>query len=385
MSEVVIVAATRSAMGKAVKGGLSAARPDELGGAILKSLLNKVPTLNPVDIEDIITGCAMPEGEQGLNVSRLISFLAGVPNSVSAITVNRFCGSSMSALHYGAQGIMTGFGDVFVALGIESMTKVPMGGFNPLPSKKLYDMMPEAYISMGKTAENLANKYSISREEQDNFALLSHQKAAKASNSGKFENEITPYLFTDELGVEQNFYKDDNIRENTTLESLGKLKPAFDKSGSVTAGNSSPLTDGAAGLILMSSEKAKELFLQPLAKIISMSTAGVAPEIMGIGPVPAVQKALKRAKMELSNIDFIELNEAFAAQSIAVIKELNLPIEKININGGAIALGHPLGASGARIITTLLNMLKQNNGTIGLATMCIGGGQGVATIIERLL
>ena len=385
MDNVAIVAASRTAMGKANKGGLAASRPDEFAAEVAKDLLKKVaPAVKPGDLEDVLTGCAMPEGEQGLNISRLISFLAGIPNHVAASTVNRFCGSSMSTIHYAAQGIMTGYGDIFMALGVESMTKVPMGGFNPLPSKKLYDMMPEAYISMGITAENLAVKYNISRQEQDEFAVASHLKAAKAIKEGKFKNEIVPFETVNLKGEKIIFDTDDNVRPNSSVESLAKLKPVFDKNGTVTAGSSSPLTDGAAGVILMSEKKAKDLGLKPLARIKSMAVAGVAPEIMGIGPVPSTQKALKRAGMTLNDIDFIELNEAFSAQSLAVIKELGIDTSKLNMNGGAIALGHPLGASGARIITTLINVLEQYDGTTGLATMCIGGGQGVATIIERI-
>jgi len=385
MDNVVIVAASRTAMGKANKGGLAASRPDEFAAEVAKDLLKKVaPAVKPGDLEDVLTGCAMPEGDQGLNISRLISFLAGIPNHVAASTVNRFCGSSMSTIHYAAQGIMTGYGDIFMALGVESMTKVPMGGFNPLPSKKLYDMMPEAYISMGITAENLAVKYNISRQEQDEFAVASHLKAAKAIKEGKFKNEIVPFETVNLKGEKIIFDTDDNVRPNSSVESLAKLKPPFDKNGTVTAGSSSPLTDGAAGVILMSEKKAKDLGLKPLARIKSMAVAGVAPEIMGIGPVPSTQKALKRAGMTLNDIDFIELNEAFSAQSLAVIKELGIDTSKLNMNGGAIALGHPLGASGARIITTLINVLEQYDGTTGLATMCIGGGQGVATIIERI-
>ena len=385
MDNVAIVAASRTAMGKANKGGLAASRPDEFAAEVAKDLLKKVaPAVKPGDLEDVLTGCAMPEGEQGLNISRLILFLAGIPNHVAASTVNRFCGSSMSTIHYAAQGIMTGYGDIFMALGVESMTKVPMGGFNPLPSKKLYDMMPEAYISMGITAENLAVKYNISRQEQDEFAVASHLKAAKAIKEGKFKNEIVPFETVNLKGEKIIFDTDDNVRPNSSVESLAKLKPVFDKNGTVTAGSSSPLTDGAAGVILMSEKKAKDLGLKPLARIKSMAVAGVAPEIMGIGPVPSTQKALKRAGMTLNDIDFIELNEAFSAQSLAVIKELGIDTSKLNMNGGAIALGHPLGASGARIITTLINVLEQYDGTTGLATMCIGGGQGVATIIERI-
>ena len=385
MENVVIVAAARTAMGKANKGGLAASRPDEFGAAVAIELLKRVaPAVKPGDLEDVITGCAMPEGEQGLNVGRLISFLAGIPNHVAATTVNRFCGSSMSSIHYAAQGLMTGYGDVFMALGIESMTKVPMGGFNPLPSKKLYEMMPEAYISMGITAENLAKMYNISRLEQDEFAVASHLKAAKAIKEGLFKKEIIGYDTVDLNGNKIFFDTDDNVRANSSVEGLARLRPVFDKNGTVTAGSSSPLTDGAAGVIMMTEARAKLLGLKPLVRIKSMAVAGVAPELMGLGPVAATKKALKRAGMELSDIDFIELNEAFSAQSIAVIKEMNIDTSKLNMNGGAIALGHPLGASGARIVTTLINVLEQQSGTVGLATMCIGGGQGTATIIERI-
>lgn len=383
--EAVIVAAVRSPMGRANKGLLNSMRIDDLGALIVKAALARVPQLNPQDIEDVILGCAMPEGEQGMNLARNISLLAGVPQSAAATTVNRFCASGLETINTAALHIMAGNGDVFVAGGVESMSHVPMGGFNPSLNEKFFkDGAPQAYISMGITAENVAQKYGISREEQDKFAAASHQKATKAHESGAFKDEMIPVEIPQADGKTVKLDKDENVRPETTVEKLATLKPAFREGGSVTAGNSSPLTDGAGIVILMSADKAKALGIKPLARIRAMAVAGCDPAYMGMGPVPAVRKALKRAGMEIKDIDIIELNEAFAAQSLGVLKELGADLAKVNPQGGAIALGHPLGCSGGRIMATLINGLRRQNKTIGLETMCIGGGQGAATIIERL-
>jgi acetyl-CoA acetyltransferase family protein len=396
MPEAVIVSALRSPIGRASKGSLKDVRPDDLAALVIRTALERVPQLDPNLIEDLIVGCAFPEGEQGMNVARLITGLAGLPITVAATTVNRFCASSLTAVNMAAQAIMLGQGDVVVAGGVESMSRVPMGGFNPSFNPKLYENpvgieicdghgaktteFEQAYIPMGMTAENLAKQYNISREEQDRYALRSHQNAIKATDDGSFAREIVPIP----LPNGSTMTVDDGPRRDTSLEKLATLEPAFIKGGSVTAGNSSPLNDGAAAVVLMSAEKAKELGIQPLARVITMSVSGVAPEVMGLGPVPAVRKALARAGMQLGDIDLVELNEAFAVQNLAVIQELGLDESKVNIHGGAIALGHPLGCSGARITATLLNDLQSENKSIGLATLCVGGGQGVATIIERL-
>lgn len=385
MKEAVIVSAVRSPMGKANKGLLQNMRIDDLGGLIVKAALARVPAINQEEIEDVIIGCAMPEGEQGMNVARNVSFLAGIPFAAAATTVNRFCASGLETINMAALRIMTGNGDIFVAGGIESMSHVPMGGFNPSLNENLIKPdAPQAYISMGLTAENVAAQYKVSRTDQDQFALDSHTKAAAATQSGAFKNELIPVTVTLPDGSKQTLSLDENIRAGGTLEKMLALKPVFKKDGSVTAGNSSPLTDGAAAVVLMSLDKAKSLGIKPLAKIRAMAVAGCDPSIMGIGPVPAVKKALKRAGMTINDIDLIELNEAFAAQSLAVIRELKADMNRVNLNGGAIALGHPLGCSGSRIMATLINLLQSKNKTIGLETMCIGGGQGAATIIERL-
>lgn len=385
MKEAVIVAAVRSPMGKAGKGLLANMRVDDLGAAILKAALARVPQLDLADIEDVLLGCAMPEGEQGMNLARNISLLAGLPKTAAAVTVNRFCASGLDTINTAALNIMVGNGDVYIAGGAESMSHVPMGGFNPSLNEKFFQPgMPQAYISMGITAENVAEKYKVSREDQDKFALASHQKATKAHEMGAFKNELVPVEVTLADGKKTILSMDENVRPDATYEKLSSLKPAFKEGGSVTAGNSSPLTDGAGIVIVMSAEKAKQLGIKPLAKIRAMAVAGCDPELMGIGPIPAVQKVLKRAGMSIKDVDVMELNEAFAAQSLAVIRELGIDISKVNPNGGAIALGHPLGCSGGRIMATLINDLQSQNKTIGVETMCIGGGQGCATIIERL-
>jgi acetyl-CoA acyltransferase len=378
MKNAVIVGYVRSPFTPAYKGEMADIRPDEMAAQVVKALVEKTG-VKATDIEDLILGCAFPEGEQGLNVARLISFIAGLPISVGATTVNRFCGSSMQAVHMAAGNIAAGAGDVFIAAGVESMSRVPMTGFNPLPHPDLYERYPEAYESMGVTAENVANKYKIKRKEQDEFALLSHQKAAKAAKSGMYNDEIVPITQDGKV-----VSVDGCIRAETTLEQLAGLKPVFDKNGSVTAGTSSPLTDGAVALLVTSEEYADKNKLPKLARIKSFAVSGCAPEIMGIGPISASKKALERAGLTIDDMDVIELNEAFSAQSLAVINELKIDKSRLNIDGGAIALGHPLGASGGRITGKAATLLKRNRGKYALATMCIGGGQGIATVLEAI-
>lgn len=391
MEKVYVVAAVRSPLAKANKGSFVNARIDDVCAEVLRGALTRVPQLDPTLIEDVLMGCAMPEGEQGLNIARNISFLAGLPLACGAATINRFCGSSLEAINQAAQAIMCGNGDCFIAGGVESMSHVPMGGFNPSLNPRLMEAgQPAAYIGMGETAEKLARKYNISRGEQDKFALGSHQKAVTAINGGKFRDEIVsieiPPLPPFSKGGREGILvaQDEGPREDTSLEKLAALKPSFMADGTVTAGNSSQMTDGAAITVLMSKSLSKKLKIKPIARIISMAVAGCDPTTMGEGPIFAVPKALKRAGMKLKDIDLIELNEAFASQSLAVISALGIDPARTNIHGGAIALGHPLGATGARIMATLINALKQNNKSIGLETMCVGGGQGVATIVERL-
>jgi acetyl-CoA acyltransferase len=369
---IVIAGFKRSPFQLANKGGFTKTRPDDLAAAVLKAITSDA--LSP-KIEDVILGCAFPEAEQGFNLGRIVVNLAGLPESVAGITINRFCGSSMSAIHMAAAQIIAGNGDVYVCGGVESMSRIPMGGFNPMPNPALMDIYPQAYLSMGLTAENLAKKYHIDRVAQEQFALKSHQKAASAAAKGYFKDEIIPCFGVD---------TDGGIRADTSLEALAGLKPAFDKDGSVSAGTSSPLTDGAAFVIVCSESAADALGLEKLARIKSMAVAGCDAAYMGIGPVPATQKALKRAGLSIADIDLIELNEAFAAQALSVIKELTLEESKINLDGGAIALGHPLGASGARITGKAASLLKREGKKYALATMCIGGGQGVATVLEAV-
>jgi acetyl-CoA acyltransferase len=396
MPEAVIVSAARTPIGRAGKGALKAVRADDLGAIAIRGALSRIPAFDYTQIEDVIVGCAFPEGEQGMNLARIVTGLAGLPTTAGAVTVNRFCASSLQAVNMAAQSIMLGQGDVVVTGGVENMSRVPMGGFNPsfnpklinnpngveacgLPGQMTTDFA-QSYIPMGHTAENLARKYGITREEQDRFALRSHQRALAAIDAGILAREIVPVPLPDGSLMDT----DEGPRRDTSLERLASLEPAFIAGGTVTAGNSSPLNDGASAAVLMSLEKARELGFTPRARVVAMAVAGVAPEIMGIGPVPPVRKALQRAGMQLSDIDVIELNEAFAAQSLAVIRELGMDEEKVNPHGGAIALGHPLGCTGARIIGALLNDLETLDKRVGMATLCVGGGQGVATIIERL-
>src|SRR5215467_789826 len=397
MAEAVIVSAVRTPIGRANKGVLKEVRSDDLAAFAVKAAVERVPKLDRSLIEDVIIGCAFPEGEQGMNLARIVGALAGLPETAGGVTVNRFCASSLQAVNMAAQNIMLGMGDVFVAGGIENMSRVPMGGFNPSfnprlirprEGEKISSPYPpseleygySSYIPMGITAENLAREYNISRESQDAFALRSHQRAIAATDNGVFKREIVPVSLSDGGLMEI----DEGPRRDTSLEKLANLEPAFIKGGTVTAGNSSPLNDGAAAAVLMSAEKARDLGITPLARILTMAVAGVRPDIMGIGPVPAMRKALQRAGLQLSDIEIIELNEAFAAQTLSVVKAMGIDDEKLNPHGGAIALGHPLGCSGARLVATLINDLQTHNKTFGIATLCIGGGQGLATIIERM-
>jgi acetyl-CoA acyltransferase len=376
MSEAVIAGYARSPFTPARKGALAKVRPDELMAQVVRGLLER-SGVDPAGLEDLIIGCAFPEGEQGLNVARIVGFLADLPPSVAGTTVNRFCGSSMQAVHMAAGAIATGAGEAFVCGGVESMSRVPMMGFNPLPHPGLYERAPEVYINMGLTAENLARKYDISREAQEAFALESQRRAVRAANDGSYEAEIVP--------IENGggpIAADGCPRPDTTVEALAALKPAFDAKGSVTAGTSSPLTDGAAAVLVTSADYARRHKLTVMARIRATAVSGCAPEIMGIGPVEATRKALDRAELELGQMDLVELNEAFAAQSLAVLDELGLSHDKVNLDGGAIALGHPLGASGARITGKAAALLQREGGRYALATMCIGGGQGIATVLE---
>ena len=374
----VIAGYARSPFTLATKGALARTRPDDLAAETIAALVVRTG-VKPEDIEALILGCAFPEGEQGLNVARLVALIAGLPQSVGGYTVNHFCGSSMQSVQIAAGHIAAGAGDVFIAAGVESMSRVPMMGFNPLPNPGLYAKLPAAYISMGDTAENVAERWQIPRAEQDAFALRSQQRTAAAIAEGRFRQEIVP-IRTKSGMVEQ----DGCPRPETTQEALSALKPAFSANGSVTAGTSSPLTDGAAAVLVCSEAYAKQNGLSVLARIASSATAGCAPEIMGIGPIGAAKKALARAGISVADLDVIELNEAFASQSLACIRDLGLDPEKVNIDGGAIALGHPLGATGARITGKAASLLARTGGRYALATQCIGGGQGIATILERV-
>jgi len=374
MKSVVIAGYKRSPFTLATKGSLAKVRPDDLAAKVINALI-KETGVNVADIEDLIVGCAFPEGEQGFNIAKLIGMISGLPESVAGMTVNRFCGSSMQAIHNAAGAIQMGAGEVFICAGVESMSRVPMTGFNPMPNPELYEKMPAAYIGMGETAENVAKKYSIAREEQEAFAVSSQGKAAKAFQEGRLKDEI--------VGID-TVQEDGCIRSGTTAEALAGLKPAFDQKGSVTAGTASPLTDGAAAVLACSEEYAKEHNLPILGRIKSFAVAGCASEVMGLGPIGATNKALKRAGLTINDIDVIELNEAFASQSIACVKDLGIDIAKVNIDGGAIALGHPLGATGARITGKAAQIMKREGKKYALATQCIGGGQGIATIIEAV-
>ena len=392
MKEAVIVSAVRTAVGKAPKGTLRNTRPDELGAAAIKEAVSRVENLDPLQIEDVIIGCAFPEAEQGMNVARTAMIAAGLPVETSAMTVNRYCSSGLQTIAIAADRIATGGADVIVAGGLETMSMIPMGGNKLRPNPSIVDTYPDYYLNMGLTAENLAKKYEITREQADEFSLHSHQKAAAAIKAGKSKNEIVPFTVRvdelDEKGrVRQKevvFDTDEGVRYDASPEGFAKLKPAFHANGTVTAGNSSQMSDGAAAAVVMSADKAKELSVTPLARFVSFATAGCLPEEMGVGPVYAIPKALKLAGLTLDQIEVIELNEAFAAQALSVIKLLEMDPTKINVNGGAVALGHPLGCTGAKLTATLLQELKRRNARYGMVTMCVGGGMGAAGIFERL-
>ena len=378
MKNVVIAGYTRSPFTLAGKGALQKVRPDELAAEVIKGLIGKTG-VKAEDIEDLILGCAFPEAEQGFNMARLVAFLAELPLSVAGATVNRFCGSSMYAIHMAAGAIKMNAGEVFICAGVESMTRVPIMGYNPMPHPGLYERFPQAYISMGETAENVATKYQITREAQEAFAVQSQSKAAAAQEAGKLDDEIIP-IKSNGTVVDA----DGCIRPETTAEGLSELKPAFDENGTVTAGTSSPLTDGAAATLVCSEDYAEKAGLRPLARIKSIAVAGCAPEIMGIGPVPASRKALERAGLSIADIDVAEVNEAFSSQSLACLRDLDLDADRVNLDGGAIALGHPLGATGARITGKAATLLGREGGTYALSTQCIGGGQGIATVLEAV-
>jgi acetyl-CoA acyltransferase len=383
-------------VGKASKGVLRATRPDDLAAVVIREAVARAGGLDPKEIEDVILGCAMPEAEQGMNVARIAALRAGLPVETSAMTINRFCSSGLQAIALAAERIMAGQGDVAVAGGTESMSMVPMGGNKISPNPSLMDSYPDAYLGMGLTAENLAKKYGITREQSDEFSFASHQKALAAIAAGKFKDEIVPvevnYVSFESNGngnskaknVKINFDTDEGPRSDTSVEVLGKLKPAFHARGVVTAGNSSQMSDGAAAAVVMSAERARALGLKPLARFLAFATAGCLPEEMGVGPVYAIPKALKIAGLTIDQIDVIELNEAFAAQSLAVIKLAGLDPARVNVNGGAIALGHPLGCTGAKLTATILRELDRRKGRYGMVTMCVGGGMGAAGIFERL-
>ncbi len=416
MKEAVIVSAVRTAVGKAPNGALRYTRPDEMAAVVIAEALERAPGLDAAEIEDVIFGCAMPEAEQGLNVARIASLRAGIPVSASAVTVNRFCSSGLQSIAFAAERIMAGFGGTAIAGGTESMSMVPMGGNKIAPNPALVESYPDAYLSTGLVAENHARESNISREAQDAFALRSHQRALAAIDSGRFAEEIVPVPSYEKVPgtfsgnsrpaseipataapgapekvagtfprkVPATFSVDEGPRRDTSLEALAKLRPAFHANGTVTAGNSSQMSDGAAAVVVMSLERARELGLTPLARFVAFATAGVEPERFGIGPVPAIRKALKLAGLTLDQMDLVELNEAFASQVLACLRELPIDPERLNVNGGAIALGHPLGCTGAKLTTTLLHEMRRRTARYGLVTMCVGGGMGAAGIFERL-
>jgi len=393
MQDAVIVSATRTAVGRAPNGALKTVRPDEMAATVLAEALRRAPGIDPADVEDVILGCAMPEAEQGLNVARIASLRAGVPVSASAVTINRFCSSGLQAIAYAGERIMCGFANTILAGGTESMSMVPMGGNKISPNPTLVDSYPDVYLSTGLVAENHAREHQISREEQDAFALRSHQRAVAAIDSGRFADEITPLAYRIVVPHNGNGKQDvrdltlmidEGPRRDTSDKALAALRPAFHAAGTVTAGNSSQTSDGASAVLLTSASFAKERGLQPLARFVAFATAGVEPERFGIGPVPAIRKVLKIAGLSLDQIDLIELNEAFAAQVLACLRELPIDPERLNVNGGAIALGHPLGCTGAKLTTTLVHEMRRRQSRYGMVTMCVGGGMGAAGIFERL-
>lgn len=388
--DAVIVSAVRTAVGKASKGSLAETRAEDLGKAVIQGALKRVPNLPKEAIEDVIFGCAMPEGEQGLNIARVISLYAGLPVTTPAVTVNRFCASGLQSIAHAAERIRLGEADAVIAGGVESMSHVPMTGFRLSPHPGIVDAMPEVYMGMGHTAEEVARRYGVSREQQDAFAASSHQKAATAIAAGLFQAEIVP-ITASRSGTDDNgrpwqrtfsFAIDEGVRPDTTVQTLSTLKPSFAREGTVTAGNASQMSDGAAAVIVMSRSRAEELGLKPLAAFRSFSVAGVAPEVMGIGPIEAIPRALRKAGITKEDVDLFELNEAFAAQCVPIIRELALNPDRINVNGGAIALGHPLGCTGAKLSVSLIHELGRRGGGIGVVTMCIGGGMGAAGVLE---
>ena len=391
MTSAVIVSAARTAIGKAPRGTLRTTRPEEMAAAAVRAVLERAPAVDAADIDDVILGCAMPEAEQGMNVARIASLRAGLPVEVPAQTVNRFCSSGLQTIALAAQQIMSGMGEAVIAGGVETMSQVPMSSNKFMANPTLAKEHPGVYIGMGQTAENLARQYEVTREEQDAFALRSHQRAAAAQDAGKFDDEIVPLEVEITLGegssvqtYRTTFDRDEGIRRDSSAEALAKLRPVFHAQGTVTAGNSSQTSDGAAAVLVMSEEKAERLGLAPMARFRSFAVGGVAPELMGIGPVTAVPKALKLAGVSLDEIDLVELNEAFAVQALAVIRELGMEEETVNVNGGAIALGHPLGCTGAKLTVQMLHELARQDKQFGLVTMCIGGGMGAAGVLERL-
>ena len=391
MRDAVIVSAVRTAVGKAPKGTLRDTRPDEMGAAVIREALRRAEGLEVAEVEDVIMGCAMPEAEQGMNVARAAAIRAGLPVDTSAMTINRFCSSGLQSIAIAADRVRTGAAEVIVAGGLETMSLIPMGGHVIRPNPYLVEHYPDFYLNMGLATENVARKYEVSREEQDAFSLQSHRRAADAQDAGKFDDEIVPLTVAfeelDARGKKQRreveFTKDEGVRRDSSEESLAKLRPAFHAQGTITAGNASQMSDGAAAAVVMSDERAKALGLKPLARFVAYATAGCPPEEMGIGPVYAIPKALKIAGLTLDQIDVIELNEAFAAQSLAVIRTLGLDPARVNVNGGAIALGHPLGCTGAKLTATALRELERRQGRYAMITMCVGGGMGAAGIFER--
>lgn len=392
MREAVIVSGVRTAVGKAPRGTLRHCRPEDLGGAVVKEAVERATGLDPQEIDDVIIGCSFPEAEQGMNLGRIVALRAGLPNSVPGFTINRFCSSGLQSIALAAERIMCGFADVIVAGGVESMSVVPMGGQKIAPNPYLMEHMPEAYMTMGLTAEEVASRFGISREDQDAFAVESHRKAWQAIQAGKFKDEILPVTVKKtSIGPDNKvvtkevvFDTDEGVRPETSMEALAKLKPVFKQGGTVTAGNSSQTSDAAAAVVVMSAEKAQQLGLKPMAVFRSFAVGGVDPDIMGIGPVVAIPKALKLAGVKLEDIDLIELNEAFASQALYCIRELGLDVNKVNVNGGAIALGHPLGCTGTKLTVTLMHELARRNGKYGIVSMCIGGGMGAAAVFERV-
>jgi acetyl-CoA acyltransferase len=383
MREAVIVSAVRTPVGKAPGGTLRTTRPDEMAAEVIKAAMARAPGVSPEEIDDVIVGCAMPEAEQGLNVARIASLRAGLPVSAAAVTVNRFCASGLQAVAYASERIIAGGADAIVAGGTESMSLVPMGGNKVSPNPALVDSYPDVYLTTGLVAENHARESGITREEQDAFALRSHERALAAQDAGRFAAEIVP-LTVRSVQASTTFALDEGPRRDTSASALAKLRPAFHAAGTVTAGNSSQTSDGASALLVTSAEYAKNHGLTPLARFVTYATAGVKPELFGIGPVPAVRKALKRSGLSLDQIDLVELNEAFAAQVLACLKELSIDPDRLNVNGGAIALGHPLGCTGAKLTTTLVHEMRRRGSRYGLVTMCVGGGMGAAGIFERL-